>query len=306
MTREVLDLAIVGGGPAGMAAALMAGRCRLNTVIINEEKPRNSVTVASHGFLTRDGVHPLQLLQTAKWQLRKYRSVTYDVDRVVEAEREGDAFRLRLGAGNEFRVARVIIATGHRDDLDKLSLPGIRHVYGKSVFPCPFCDAYEHSGERLALFGGAGVDRYAPVVKMWSDDVAVFTNGRQLSAETRQAMERNRVEVHESKILGLESKDGRLLSVRLEGGRVERDAGFLWEQPGVPATTLADDLGVQRSTSPRGIATYETDEMGATNVPGVFVVGDLRTGFSKLMGAASEGARAIERIVHDIAYERWR
>lgn len=306
MASRALDVAIIGGGPAGMAAALMAGRSRLDAAIVNEEKPRNRVTVASHGFLTRDGAHPLQLLQTAREQLRAYPTVAYRVDGVVAAEKDGDSFRLRLASGGEVRATRVVLATGHRDDLDKLGLPGIHDVYGTTVFPCPFCDAYEHGGERLAVFGGAGVDQHAPVVKMWSDDVAVFTNGRRLDPEARQALARNSVRLYESRVLGLESEDGRLLSVRLEDGRVERDAGFLWDQPGVPATTLADDLGVRRSANARGLITYEADETGATNVPGVFVVGDLRTGFSKLMGAASEGARSVERIVHDVARERWR
>lgn len=302
----MLDVAIVGGGPAGMSAALMAGRSRLRTAIFNEEKPRNRVTAASHGFLTRDGVHPLQLLQTAREQLRKYPTVAYHLDGVVTVERTESAFRLRLTSGGEVLAAHLVIATGHRDDLDGLRLPGIHDVYGKSVFPCPFCDAYEHSGERLAVFGGAGIEHFAPIVKMWSDDVALFTNGHKLTAEAKEPLARNSVTVHESKVLGLESKDGRLLAVRLEDARVERDAGFLWDQPGIPATRFADDLGVRRTTSPRGIPIYEADDMGATNVPRVFVVGDLRSGFSKIAGAASDGARCIERIVRDIALERWR
>lgn len=289
-----------------MSAALMAGRCRLSTLVLNEEQPRNRVTGASHGFLTRDGARPSEILQAAKEQLQKYPTATYRVDRVLSAENGGDAFRLRLASGAEFRARRVILATGHRDDLDKLGIAALQEVYGKSVFPCPFCDAFEHSGERLAIFGGEGVEQYAPVVKMWSDDVVVFTNGRGIPAEAKQAMIRNGVQVHESRILALESKDGRLLAVRLDDGRVERDAGFLWDQPGVPASGLADTLGVRRARSPRGIPTYEADEMGATNVPRVYVVGDLRTGFSKLAGAASEGARCVERIVQEIARERWR
>lgn len=306
METSILDLAIVGGGPAGMSAALTAGRARLNAMVINDEKARNHVTAASHGFLTRDGVHPLQLLDAAKDELRKYRSVVYATGRVVAATGEEGSFRLELDNGRVVRARRLIIATGHRDDLEALELPGLRDAYGRSVFPCPFCDGFEHAGERLAIFGGPGVEQYAPLVRMWSDDVAVFTNGRSLPPAAGAELARNGVSLYEGKVHGLESKDGRLAAVRLLDGRVERDAGFLWDQPGVPASPLADALGVPRSINPRGIVTYQTDEMGATSVPRVYVVGDMRTGFSKLAGAAAEGARAAERVVHEVARERWR
>lgn len=301
----LLDVAIVGGGPAGMSAALVAGRSRLRAMVLNEERPRNLVTAASHGFLTRDGVHPRDLMKHAQEDLRKYPTVSYEADRVVGVKRDGPTFHLELASGRALQARRLVIATGHRDDLEKLRLPGLRDVYGSSVFPCPFCDGYERAGERLAVFGGVGVETYAALVKMWSDDVAVFTNGMQLAPSARTELARNGVALHESKVQALESTGGRLRAVRLDDGRVERDAGFLWDQPGVPSTTLADDLGVRRSTHPRGIVTYETDEAGATNVAGVFVVGDMRTGFSKLIGAASEGALAMQRIVHEIARERW-
>lgn len=301
------DLAVVGGGPAGMAAALVAGRSRLDAVVLNEELPRNRVTRASYGFLTRDGTHPLEMLRLAKQQLGKYPSVRYLADKVIGAARRGDAIVLRRSAGEDIHARRVILAAGCRDDLDALGLPGIRDVYGASVFPCPFCDGFEHAGARVAAFGAEGIEAYAAMLRMWTDDVHVFTNGRALDLAAKEALARNGVPLHEEKVLELVSKAGRLLAVRLEGGSlVERDVGFLRDRPGVPATTLGDDLGVRRKLNPGGFLTYEADEQGKTDVPGVYVVGDLRTGFSRLMPAASEGGRCVEHIVHEISQERWR
>lgn len=306
MPPKTLDVAVVGGGPAGMSAGLVAGRCGLDAVIVNAERPRNRVTRASHGFLTRDGARPLDLLRLAKEDLGRYPTVAYRTDDAVDVVDEGEAFLLRLASGGVVRARRLILAAGHRDELERLGLPGVDQVYGTSVFPCPFCDAFEHGGERLAVFGADGVERYAALVKVWSDDVAVFTNGRALQRREKDALTRNGVRVHESKVLALESEDGRLLAVTTEEGSVPRDAGFLWDRAGVPATTLADDLGVRRADNARGVVTYEADEAGRTSLPRVYVVGDLRTGFSKLMPAASEGARCVEHIVHEIADERWR
>lgn len=300
------ELAIVGGGPAGMAAALVAGRARLEAVVLNEELPRNRVTRASYGFLTRDGTHPLEMLRLAKEQLRRYPSVRYVTDKVTGAVREGDAFVLRLSAGGEVRARRVVLASGFRDDLDRLRLPGIHEVYGTSVFPCPFCDGYEHSGARIAAFGAEGIEVYAAMLRMWSDDVHVFTNGRALGAAAKEALTQNGVPFHEAKVLELVAEDGRLRAVRLEGGLVERDVGFLRDKAGVLATSLGDDLGVRRKPNPGGFDTYDADEHGKTGVPGVYVVGDLRTGFSRLMPAAAEGGRCVEQIVHEISQERWR
>lgn len=306
MDATIRNLAIIGGGPAGMAAALMAGRCRLNAVVINEENPRNLASAAGHGFLTRDGTPALQMLAVAKEQLRKYPTLAYQKDKVLAVTREDGGFVVRRAAGPDVRAERVILATGYRDDLESLRIPGIRNVYGRSVYPCPFCDGFEHSGERIAVFGAEGVDYYVPIVRMWSDDVHVFTNGRALSPQTRDALARNDVPVHEAKIHALDAKDGRLTAVRLENGTVERDVGFLWDRPGVPATSHAEDLGVRTKEGPGGTRTYEADEFGRTNVPGVYVVGDLRTSFSRLMAAANEGGRCVEQIVRDIAHSRWR
>lgn len=289
-----------------MAAALVTGRCRLDAVIINEEKPRNRVSTASHGFLTRDGAHPLELLQVARTQLQKYPSVTYHADQVIAASKEDGGFLLQRAAGLDIRARRVIIATGNRDDLDGLGLPGIHDVYGKSVYPCPFCDGFEHSDARIAVFGAEGVEHHVPIIRIWSGDVHVFTNGRTLSSQAKQELDRHGVPVHEGRVHQLVSQDGRLIEVQLENESIERDAGFLWDKAGVPSNTLADDLGVPRNMNPWGIVTYQADEFGRTSVPGVYVVGDLRAGFSRLMAAAAEGGRCVEHIVHEISMERWR
>ena len=109
---DLLDLAIIGGGPAGMSAALVAGRARLTTLIVNAEQPRNAVTTASHGFLTRDGAHPSDLLAVSKSQLEKYPSVRYHQGTVATVEQTGEGFTLALADGAQHRADRLVIAAG--------------------------------------------------------------------------------------------------------------------------------------------------------------------------------------------------
>lgn len=301
---ETLDLAIVGGGPAGMSAALIAGRALLSAVVVNAEAPRNAATRASHGFLTRDGAHPLELLEIGKRQLERYDTVAYVADRVVGVEATDASFVVTAASGAAYAAHRVLFATGLRDRIDRLGIPGLEAVYGTSVFPCPFCDGWEHRDLPLALFGrGAWIGAFAKTIRHWSRDLVLFTDGdTTLPTDTRAALERRGVRIETGEIAQLDHVDGELRAVVLESARrVERRAGFLLDTGEERATDLPVKLGV----APSEDGTYEADENGKTGVAGVYVVGDGRTGFGGLIAAAAEGARAAEGIVHEVIEERW-
>lgn len=303
---QALDVLIIGGGPAGMSAALTAGRARLDTVIVNAEAPRNAVTTASHGFLTRDGAHPSELLAVATQQLARYGTVRYRNDVVVTAAATETGFEVVLAGGEVLAADRLVVATGQTDSLDRLGLAGIEEVYGKSVYPCIFCDGFEHRGERLALFGCDGTVHYAPMVRLWTDDLVVFTNGGTLPDDDTTEFARAGVQVVTQPIRRLESTDGKLLAVELVSGeRIERDAGFISDEYSEPANTFAEQLGATSSMNDWGQTGLEATETGGTNIPGLHVIGDARTGFSGLIAAAAEGAACAETIVHEIATERW-
>lgn len=307
MQDTTLDLVIIGGGPGGMGAALIAGRSLLRTVIINAESPRNAVTRASHGFLTRDGAHPDAIVAVAKEQLREYDTVAYEVGRVAKVEPvSGGGFVITHADGRAWRTPRVILATGYRDDLGRLELPGLEQVYGSGAFICPFCDGFEHAGERLAVFGGLGCERMVAMLRNWSSDVVVFTNGRALEASTSRDLAGHGVTVESDRVHRLVSDDGRLQAVELVDGRsIERDVGFIADDFSGPATSFAADLGVATRRSFLDREVFEADATGKTAVDGVYVVGDMRTGFSGLLAAANDGSDCVKHIVHTLATERW-
>lgn len=301
-----LDVIIIGGGPSGMSAALIAGRGLLKTVVVNAERPRNIVTTASHGFLSRDGVHPRELLAVSKEQLKKYESVRYIAGLVARVAKDGAGFEVELEDGTLLHSKRLVLATGYRDELSMLSLPGVEEVYGKTVYPCVFCDGFEHRGERLAVFSKSGEDYYVPMVRNWSKDVALFTNGTAVDPERKALLEGRGVQVVQAKVAKLISTQGRLQAVELvSGARVERDAGFISDDYSVPATPFAEQLGVGKAQNDWGMEVLDVLPSGASKVDGLYVVGDARSGFGGLMASAAEGAACMEGIVHELAAQRW-
>jgi thioredoxin reductase len=249
---------------------------------------------------------PTELLSVAKEQLAKYGTVRYVVGSATDVAIEGSGFGVGLADGTRLSAARVLIATGYGDDLARLGLPGVQDVYGKSVFPRPFCDGFEHGDERLAVFGGDGVEHFVPVVRVWSDDLVVFTNGHPLGGEATETLEQRGVRVVQESVKRLSSSDGALQAVELETGEaIERQAGFIADDFSFPATGFARDLGVGTTKNEWGMDVPDVDGSGKSNVPGVYVIGDARTGFSGLIAAANEGAGCVEGIVHDLASERW-
>lgn len=305
MQTSDLDVVIIGGGPAGMSAALVLGRAMMNTVIVNEEKPRNAVTRASHGFFTRDGYHPGELLEIAKKQLKQYETVSYKKGRVKNVEASGKGFKVLTEDGEEFGTRRVVFATGFKDNVHQIGLKGIEEVYGKTVFPCPFCDGWERRHQPLALFGEqAGVAHFAKTVSNWTNDLILFTNGTNpMSEAEKEGLEKNGIQVVTDSIDELLSNNGKLTGIKLKSGKVvPRSGGFLFSTGEKQATDIPAKLGIE--TSDWG--TYTAEQMGKTTVDGLFIIGDAKNNFTGVVGAASEGDHVAGMIVHEVVEERWK
>lgn len=306
MPNTEYDLIIIGGGPAGQSAALVAGRTRMKTAFINAESPRNFVTTASHGFLTRDGAHPSEILIVAKEQLQKYPSVNYIKNQVSDVARTPAGFSATIADGQILRGKKMVIATGHRDNLSELALPGIEDVYGKSVYPCPFCDGFEHADQALAIFGHSVVGHFVPMMRVWSQDLVVFSNGKPLDPQTKAQLEAKGVPVEEGKVVALISIKGKLAHVELEDGRkIARQSGFVVEEFSAPATDFAEQLGVIPNEENDWGMKELAGASGTTNVPGLYVIGDARIGFSGIAAAVAEGGFCVEMMLHELAMERW-
>jgi len=299
-----LDCAIIGGGPAGLSAALVLGRARRTVALFDEGKPRNRVALVSHGFLTRDGTPPAQMRKIAHDELSVYPSVRIRSERVEDVARETDgSFRLTDAAGEEWRARRVLLAAGLKELLPEIA--GLRDFYGKSLFCCAYCDGWELRDRPLVLIAGNDhTFHLAKTIYNWSADLLVCTNGYDsLAPEEEEALVRRGIRIDHRPIGRLVGSDGQLAGVRFEdGSETPREGGVVAERLR-QAAPFAERLGC--AMTPYG--GIETDAAGRTSVPGVYAAGDAAYIMpAQLIVAAGDGSRAAIGINEDMTDDAFR
>ena len=294
------DCAIIGGGPAGLNAALVLGRSRRKTLLFDDDNGRNLVTRESHGFITRDGIEPEEFKRLGREDIAKYDCVEIKEQRIVSVNRITEThYELVTENGDIFHSIKIIIAAGLKEE--QPNIPDIEKFYGTSLFSCPYCDGWELRDQPLAVIADKQVFELAKKIYTWSRDLIVFTNGEgRLEEEDKQKLLRKGIKVVEDIIDGLEGDNGQLRSVRLEDGTlIDRVGGFvtpLWSH----ATPFAKELGCKLSEH-GGIL---TDGYGRTNVWNVYAAGDASLIVpSQLVIAAGEGSAAAIGVNGDLVNE---
>ncbi len=294
------DVVIVGAGPAGLSAALMLGRCRRSVLICDTRRPRNAASRAMHGYLTRDGVPPLEFLAMARDELRPYDTVELRDIEVTDAECEPDGrFSVTLAGGQRVRCRKLLIATGVVDNLPPH--PGFRELYGSSVFHCPYCDGWEVRDMPLAIYGrgsrGLGLSLE---LTAWSRDLVLCTDGPcELEPQGLARLERNGINVIEDKVARLEGRDGILTHVVFESGRqLPRRALFF-----TTGQSQRSDLSVRLGCEFNEKGTVMTGKYETTHLRGLYVAGDASRAVQWVVVAAAEGAEAAFAINTDLIKE---
>jgi thioredoxin reductase len=288
----VHDVVIVGGGPAGLSAALILGRCCRRVVVIDAGHPRNAPSKALHGFLTRDGIAPQELRRIARDQLSPYEVELIDA-RAISAKRVEGGFEITLDDGRTIGGRRLLLATGVADYVPQID--GLKELYGRSVFHCPYCDGWEVRRKRLAAYaeGHEGAD-FAQGLVTWSSDVVLLTGGgAPPEGRDRERLERHGIPIRTERVARLEGDRGKLARIVFESGPpLERDALF-FHYGRHQASDLALMLGCKVSEK-RGVERASRFE--ETDVPGVFVAGDASYDVLFSVIAAAEGAKAAYEI----------
>ncbi len=301
----MFDVVIAGGGPAGLSAALLLGRCRRHVLLCDAGRPRNARSRALHGYLSRDGISPLELLRLGREELQTYRVESRQVA-VQDVTARGQHFAVRLADGNEVETLTVLLATGVVDHLP--AIPGLEECYGISVHHCPYCDGWEHRDHRIAVIA----DRTSPAglalsLKTWSEQVMAFSNGAKVRLAQREQLRAHDIPLHTRRIARIEHDAGQVRAIVFEApqpdsgshspsevsadDRVACDAIF-FSAPQAQHCELARRLGCE--FTPKG--TVRTDHLGKTCVNGVYVVGDASRDVQFVIVAAAEGAKAAVAI----------
>ncbi|MDN7246820.1 NAD(P)/FAD-dependent oxidoreductase [Planococcus shenhongbingii] len=294
------DCAIIGGGPAGLNAALVLGRSRRNVILFDDDSGRNLVTRESHGFITRDGIKPAEFKRLAHEDIAKYDSVEIKQDRVMTINRITEThYELTTSSGKTYHSIKIILATGLKEQ--QPNIPDIEKFYGTSLFSCPYCDGWELRDQPLAVIADKSVFELAKKVYTWSRDLVVFTNGEgRLELEDRDKLIAKGIKVREDLIDGLEGENGQLRSVRLEDGTlVDRIGGFV-----TPLWNHAADFGKELGCEENQYGGIKTDEYGRTNVWNVYAAGDASLIVpAQLVIAAGEGSAAAIGVNGDLTNE---
>lgn len=288
------DVVIVGGGPAGLAAALVLGRARKRVLLCDAGTPRNERAEGVYGFVTRDGTPPQELRRIGREQLEKY---PVEVRRawVERVDGEAGAFRVRV-EGEDVTARRVLLCGGMIDEVPDLE--GYRDLWGRSIFQCPYCHGWEVQDERFAVLLSPHVPvEFAIFLRGWSKDVMVFTGGAELADDVRAKLAKARVAIEPRPVVRLIGGEALEAIELADGTRVARDVIFA--RPPQRHTDLVrsldltlDDLGFVR-----------IDEQGETSRKGIHAAGDLTTMKQGALVGAAAGANAAYAMNHALTVE---
>ncbi len=295
------DVVIVGAGPAGLSAALMLGRCRRAVLVCDTGKPSNAASHALQGFLTRDGIPPCEFLAIGRKELARYDTVELRDEEVVSARcHETDKrFEVTLASGECVKSRKLLIATGVVDNVPNLD--GIKPLYGRSVFHCPYCDGWELRDQPIAVYGqgerGVGL---ALELTAWSRDLVLCTGGpAEIYDKDRNRLSRNGIAVREERVARLEGTDGILQQIIFATGEPLPRRAMFFTTGQSQRSELAISLGCEINEK----GTVHTGKYETTHLRGLFVCGDASRAVQWVIVAASEGAEAAFAINTDLIKE---
>lgn len=294
------DIIIIGGGPAGLSAALALGRARKRVLLCDAGARRNAAAAQLHTFVTRDGTPPDEFRRVAHEQLLAYPGVARRDNRVVALGRDGDRLWATLDDGRRVSAARAVLALGMIDVLPD-DLPGYRELWGHSVFQCPYCHGWEVQDRRFAFLAPSPeMLPFASFLTGWSSDVVALTSGAfAVDAAARAELERTGVGLDERPLKRLHGVDGRLTAIEFtDGEALARDV--LFARPPQRQTDLVRSLGLE--LDPLGYV--RVDAQGRTSMPGVYAAGDLTTPMQAALIAAAAGMQAAAALNHELTLAR--
>jgi thioredoxin reductase len=293
------DVVVVGGGAAGLSAAVMLGRSRRSVVVIDAGDPRNAPAEHMHGFLGHDGLGPLELLTRGRAEVERYGG-TIRSGEVVALRGSRDDFTVMTADGEDLHARRVVVTTGLTDELP--DIPGLSDRWGRDVLHCPYCHGWEVQDQPIAVLGtGPRSVHQAQLFRQLSDEVTLLTNKIvDLTAAERDDLAERGIAVRSGAVEEVLVDDDRISGVRVDGDLVPCTAVVVGPRASARAGLLAS-LGLSPAEHPAGVGDHvPADPMGQTAVPGVFVAGNVNDPAAQVVTAAAAGTKVGATVNADL------
>jgi thioredoxin reductase len=292
------DVVIIGGGAAGLSAALVLTRACRRVLVVDSGAPRNAPAAHMQGFLSRDGMAPADLLAVGREEVRGYGGtlVTGAVTELVQCGQT--ALQVLLEDGDRIAARRILVATGLRDELP--DIPGLQSRWARDVLHCPYCHGWEVRDQPLGvIWNGPETLRYVQIVRQWSHDVVLFAPVDTLAPAQAGQLEARAIGVVEGPIARLLVQDDHLTGVQIDDGQVIPRAALFVPPRFVPNNDLLTGLACEVDQH----GWVVTGPNGATTVPGVWVAGNVTNPRAQVITAAGEGSAAAIAINADLVDE---
>ncbi|MER5206064.1 NAD(P)/FAD-dependent oxidoreductase [Streptomyces sp. NPDC002825] len=301
-TNETYDAVVIGGGAAGLSAALIMGRSRLRTLVVDAGEPRNAPAAHMHGVLSRDGMNPAEYLASGRRELAVYGVEVRD-GVVTGAAADGDGFLVALADGTRVGARRLVVTTGLVDELPDID--GVAERWGRDVIHCPYCHGWEVRDLPFGVIAHPTMPAHqALMLSRWSRDVTLFLHtAGQLSARDAALLDAAGIEVVAGEVAGLAVEGDRLTGVRLADGRtVPRSVVFVGARRLAARDGVLRGLGAELRETPLG-EFVAVDGTGRTSVPGVWAAGNVTGPQEQVVNAVSRGYRAGVAISNELLFE---
>jgi thioredoxin reductase len=299
---EQIDVAILGGGPAGLQAALVLSRTRKKIIVFDDpEPPRNTASHGVHNFLGLDGFLPADIRKIAWEQIDKYQSTEFRKEKIVNVSKEeGEDGIFVITSDNEtsIKAKKVVLAIGYHDVY--LDIPGFLECWADTIISCPFCDGYENRDRVWGIVANSKVqlERFPKMVQNWTSKIKVFVPPNlEIEPSYQNELSKLGIPVYRGIITNVNHTNTKVESVTLESGEKIEVETLLWipsKRPSPLIQRLVENLGLELDEQ----GNVKTDPMQKTNVKGLYAAGDVKGSMGALV-AANDGGIAGVSIAHE-------
>ncbi|HEY0066029.1 MAG TPA: NAD(P)/FAD-dependent oxidoreductase [Flavisolibacter sp.] len=299
---DLQDVIIVGGGPAGLNAAVVLGRCRRKVLLFDTGQYRNRWSHGMHNYLTRDDILPPEFISISRTEVDKY-DVRLIEKKVINARRNDEGIFVVTDENKEqYFSKKLLIATGVADNVPEV--PGLKEMYGHSVFHCPYCDGWEVRDKVLGVYARNKEGwELALSLKTWSPHVTLYTDGKNnVKRSHREKLDANGIKVVQLPIARLQGTDRQLEKIIFTNGEEQPCDALFFVNGFHQQCDLAETFGCEMSK--KGVAV--TNRLQQTNTPGLYIAGDADKDMHFVVVAAAEGAKAGVTINKELQKESYR